>query len=158
MPAIVGKVDVDMFRVLAGKSSALPPKLKAALRKRIRAAAQVAAQDAKNHALLPPESQGKSGKSTGLRQEIADGIKVTLMTGNTAGVVIRETASSAAHPRSVVVGYGALKGWRHPRFGDKSEWFPQKGRVYFGPVIAKHRNQVSAAVRQAMVEAAQTLK
>ena len=153
--SLSGHAQVESFRTLAGKSSRLDPKLRAAMRRRIRAAAMVAAAASKQ-AVLDAPVKGTSG-STGLRQEIAAGIAVSLLTGNRAGVVIRSGANSQAHPRSVVKAFDKAKGWRHPAWGTDT-WVQQQGHPYFASVISRYRDQVTRAVVAAMQEAGDTLK
>lgn len=152
--SLSGHAQTEAFRQLAGKTSNLPPKLKAALRKRIRDAAQVAAADAQNTVRNAPT---KGSQSTGLREDIARGIKVTVATGQTAGVVIRSTTNNQAHPGSVVKAFDRASGWRHRVFGN-DVWAPQEGHPYFASVISKHRDAVTKAVLHAMSEAGDTLK
>ncbi len=157
MPAgsLRGYVDTKQFRTLAGKSSQLEPKLKRALRKNIRQIAEVAAQDSRQTVLSGPAG---SGPQTGLRAGIAAGIKVTLMTGNTAGIIIRATGSGLpASQKKLVRAYNKPGGWRHPVF-KTGTWARQQGRPYFGSVIIQHKDQVTRAVELAMYQAAQSLK
>jgi hypothetical protein len=153
-----GRVDAAQFRALAGKSSQLPAKLKRELRKEIRRAATPAADDAKSTVLQTPASGGNSGEHTGLRQELADGIKVTLMTGKNAGVAIRSTgAGMDKGKRKLVRAYDKPGGWRHPVY-QTGAWVQQLGRQYFGTRIATHKEQVAEAVRTAMKNALDSLK
>lgn len=152
---MTGRADTASFRALAGKTSKLAPALKRELRKQIKAAADKAAEDARQTVLNAPV---KGDESTGLRQDIAAGIKVTLLTGKTAGVVIKSGAGNQAHPASVVKAFDNAKGWRHPEWGNRDFWVRQPGHPYFRSVISKHRPEVTAAVEQAMTDAAKTLK
>jgi hypothetical protein len=152
-----GRVDAAQFRALAGKSSQLPARLKRELRKEIRAAAMPAADDAKTTVMQAPASGGH-GPSTGLRQELADGIKVTLMTGKNAGVAIRSTgAGMDGGKRKLIRAYDKPAGWRHPVF-QTGVWVQQLGRQYFKTRIATHKPDVDAAVRRALQTALNSLK
>jgi hypothetical protein len=156
---IKGRVDTAEFRALVGKTSQLDPALKRALRKQLKRAAEPAAEDVRQVVLLPPESSG-NGPSTGLRQGIAEGITVALMTGKKAGVAIRATTRALPEKQKTLVrAYGARKGWRHPTFGNTEQWRTQLGRPdYFGGTIYAHREQVTDAVEKAMAEALETLR
>lgn len=152
------RTDAADLRNLLGKSSQVPERLRSALRKRIRQAAQVAADDSKRTVLGAPGTRSRHPRHTGLRQGIADGIKVSVMTGARAGVTIRSTgAGLPADKRSLVLAYESRKGWRHPVFGDTERWVTQLGRPYFGAVIFKHRPEVTAAVEAALREAVEAL-
>lgn len=110
--------EVKDFIELFGKSSQVPQKLRTALRKKMKAAAERAAQASRSHVeQAPPSGGGK--RSRGLRQGIASGIGVSLTstTGATkVGVIIK--ASRAGLPedmRPLVKAYNK-KSWRHPVF------------------------------------------
>lgn len=158
-PAVL-TADTSQFRALFGKSSQVDAKLRAALRKRLRQAAQAAAADARMAALQPGRTVGKHPTSAGLRRGIAAGIKVSILTGNTrAGVVIRQDASGlTGSRRSLVRGWEAQRGWRHPVFGNRGAWAQQQGRPYFYEVIKRHQPQVTQAVEDAMRDAVASLQ
>jgi hypothetical protein len=147
------RVDVTEFRRLFGRSSQVDKKLKTALRKNIRLAAERVADDARREV----DSGGAS--ATGLRMGIAAGIKVKVMTGSRAGVTI--IASSAQMPdgkQSLVRAWEARKGWRHPVFGNTAAWVTQQGHPFFRDPIYIRRNDIRTAVEAAMVEAVASLK
>lgn len=153
-----GRVDVAQFRALAGKSSQLDPKLKRALRKRLKDAAGPAVQDVKTTVLSAPASGGASGEHTGLRQGLADGVKVTLMTGKNAGIQIRNTGSGLpASQKKLVRAYNKPGGWRHPVF-KTGAWVKQLGRQFFEARIVTHQAEFTEAARAAMKDALDTLK
>lgn len=153
-------VDTRDFRELFARSSKVEPKLRTALRRRIRDAAKGVAEDVKAEALKPGEGVGtKAGwtprivRTTGLRQNIAGAVKVGILTGNSrSGVRITTNAPLAG-------AWQARRGWRHPVFGDRDTWVQQKGRpdFFYGTVWAG-RDRVKAAVEEAMKEAADSLK
>lgn len=152
--AFAGHADVTQFRSMVGKTSTLSPKLKAQLRKEFRTIGGRVVADIQNVVRRPPMEQGTSGAAgTGLREDLASNVKMTLSTGANAGIVIAERMNDQAHPRGLAVGYGKMDGWRHPIFGT-DVWVQQKGRPYFKPVIDKRRGEVNIAVRRAMVNAA----
>jgi hypothetical protein len=168
--------DTTSFKRLFDKSSQVEPKLKTALRKRTRVAAEQLADTSRlevmNH---PGGTVSAKPHHTGLRMAIASGITVKVMTGARAGVTI--VASSAQMPagkeslvRAWEIGNGTAKGWRHPVFdrdsqltpggkhGEGQVWVTQKGHPYFARPIYTGRDVVTKAVEAAMVEAAESLK
>lgn len=152
MTAIRGSVNVDDFRRLAGKSSTLPPVLKRKLRAAIRAAALVASDDSRTTI-----DDGEPSK-TGLRMAIAAGIHVVIMTGNIAGAKIVGDLKQMPDGKRPMVRAMNKVSFRHPVYGDASVWVVQDGRPYFGTVIDKHREEITAAVERAMADALATLK
>jgi hypothetical protein len=139
--------NVNDFHTLFARSSQVPEKLRAGLRKNIRTAAQVAADAAKREVLQPPLHAGSSPRHTGLRQQIADNIKVSVITSaGSPGVVIRSRGFLSR-------AYDAAKGWRHPVFGDTAIWATTYGRPYFRDVIGTYRGRVTKAVLDAMQDA-----
>lgn len=150
MTAIVGKVNVDDFRRLAGKTSQLPTVLKRELRAQIRLAAEKAADDSRT-------TIDTGASTTGLRLGIASGIRVTVMTGNTAGVRIQAGTSQMAAAKAAMVRAMDKPSFRHPVFGT-STFVEQSGRPYFGSVIARHRSEVTDSVTLALQNALNSLK
>lgn len=142
----------DLRRLLADLKE-FEPKLATALRRTIRNAGKVAAEDSKRAVLSGPGS----GR-TGLRAGIAAGIGVRVMTGrSTQGVRIVSTGSRLpANKKPMVKAYNQAS-FRHPLFGDTRHWYPQQGRPYFGSVIGAHRAQFQRAVQDALDEAARTI-
>ena len=154
-------VDTRDFRELFARSSQVEPKLRTALRRRIRDAAKGVAEDVKAEALQPGEGVGTKdyayaagrGRSTGLRRGIAAAVRVGILTGNArSGVRITTNAPLAG-------AWQARRGWRHPVFGDRDAWVQQRGRPdYFYGTVWDGRDQVKSAVESAMQEAADSLK
>ena len=150
MTAIRGTVNVDDFRRLAGKTSELEPRLKRELRASIRLAAERAADDARTTIDNGPST-------TGLRMAIAQGIRVTVMTGNTAGIRITTAVSQMPEGKQKLVRAMDKQSFRHPIFGTDG-WVEQSGRPYFASVIYKHREDVSQEIQAAMQRALDSLK
>lgn len=158
-------VDTKDFRTLFSRSSQVEPKLRTALRRRIRNAAKGLAEEVKAEALKPGEGSQRregilrrkvyragAGRSTGLRQGIADSVKVNILTGSTRQGV-RITANGT------LAGAWQGKGWRHPVFEDRETWVAQRGRPgYFHKTIGHGSARVREAVEAAMQEAADSLK
>ena len=113
------KVDGLEFTALFGKSSKVSPKLRTALRKRLRTAGEEAAAQSRSEVLKPPMEAGKNRRHRGLRQGIAAGISVKIETGTNprrAGVKILAKKSSLPEDmRPLVKAYERGK-WRHPVF------------------------------------------
>ena len=166
--------DARQFKELLGKTSAFEPKLRTALRKRIRAEADKGAKEAREEVAKAPGTvagrtrvnlgtrgfQSHKGlKARGVRQGIAAGIKVQVAANGSrkVGVFIRSTgAGLPPSQRFMVRAWDKEAGWRHPVFGT-SEWVQQKGRPYFGSVIAKREQEIAEGVKRALDEAARTL-
>jgi surface antigen len=94
-----------------------------------------------------------------LREGISRGIRVQIAANGQrkVGVFIRSTGSGLpASKRSLVRAWDKEAGWRHPVFGT-DEWVQQKGRPYFGSVIAKREQEIAEGVRRALEEAARSL-
>ena len=151
--SVTTRADTTEFKRLFDKSSQVDKKLMTALRRNIRIAGEQAADASRTTV----DSGG--GSKTGLRMGIAAGIKVKVMTGNRAGVtIVASSASMPAGKESLVRAWEGAKGWRHPVFG---RWLEgqknQHGHPYFAKTIFGHRDNVRAAVENAMEEAARSL-
>jgi len=155
---MVVRADTADFRRLFARSSLVDKKLKTALRRNIRAAAGRAAQAAREQVQQPAETESAHPHHTGLRDRIAAGISVKVMTGARAGVTI-VASSKAMRPgeESLVKAWEKERGWRHPVFG-KAVWASQRGRPYFVRTISERQPAVRAAVEEAMREAARSLE
>lgn len=187
--------DARQFKELLGKTSAFEPKLRTALRKRIRAEADKGAEDSRREAAKSPGTVSATPRHTGLRAGIAAGMKVTVAANGQrkVGVFITSTGKGLpASKRRLVRLWDNDKGWRHPVYakGGKSigkararaarakgkgalaegiarlgvdaarggaTWVQQKGRPYFGSVIAKREQEIAEGVKRALDEAARTL-
>lgn len=88
-----------------------------------------------------------------LRQRIADGVKVQILTGaRREGVRIVTSAPLAG-------AWQSRRGWRHPVFGNRNQWAQQQGNPdYFYGTVWAGRDRVKTAVEEAMKEAADSLK
>jgi hypothetical protein len=122
-PPVEISADVRQFIDLSGKTSAVEPKLRRALRRRMKAAAEKAAVDVRAEVLKSPPSGGVSGRSRGMRRGIASGVRVTLTSTTGAsrvGVVVKSTGSGLdPQDRSLARAYNKPT-FRHPVFGGKS--------------------------------------
>lgn len=149
--------DARLFNELLGKSSQVEPKLKAALRKRLRQVALAAVEDVRAEVKKPPLSRGR-GRSTGLRAGIAAGLGVTISTSSRkSGVLIQSKANRMpAAQRGLIRAYNKPGGWRHPTFG-REPWQQQKGRPFFEGPIEAHEPKIRQAVLDAMNDAIEHL-
>ena len=141
-------VDAAQFRALVGKSSTLEPKLKAALRRKIREQAEPAAAAVRAAVMSGPAVKADRG----MRAKIAASVKTSIVgTGNSAGVRITVQAPMAG-------AWESKKGWRHPVFGH-DVWAKQSGNPgWFRKSIYSRREQVRQGVEAAMREALDALK
>jgi hypothetical protein len=159
--AVDVSVDAADFAALLGRTSRLSPELKKALRKRIRDAGTTAANAAKDEVQKAPLTHGRRPKDRGLRKGIARGIKVQIAASQNSkrvGVVIKSSGSGLpAEKKPLVRRWNRVNGFRHPLFGDKDHWYPQKGRPYWGSVMSRRKDELARQVRQALDEALQSL-
>lgn len=155
--AVDVSVDAADFARLLGRTSQLDPALKKALRKRVREAGVEAANASKDEVQKAPLQRGKRPKDRGLRAGIARGIKVQIAASANSkrvGVVIKSSGSGLPEvQKKLVRRWNRSGGFRHPLFGDKDHWYPQKGRPYWGSVLSKKQPELARKVRQAMDEA-----
>lgn len=151
--AVGFRVDDSDFRRLFARSSSVEPKLRTALRRNIR----VAGKDV----VIAMQSEVRSGTyatNRGLRDRIAAGMSLSILTGSKPGVMIRSAPTAMqANEKSMVAAWQSQKGWRHRVF-NKDVWVTQMGRPFFFSTVAAHRDQVTGVVRAAMVEAAEYLR
>lgn len=143
--------DVDDFARLLSRTSVVDAKLRTGLRRNIRNVAKTVASDVKNEVLKPPLRAGRNPRHTGLRQGIAAGVGVSILTGNSrAGVQITSRGFLAR-------AYDKPQGWRHPTYGTDA-WVTQRGRPYFRDRIPAHRDEMAKAVQAALAEAVASLE
>lgn len=127
---------------------AFQPKLATGIRREIRNAAKVAAKAAQD------EVRGGGQSSTGLREGIARGIRVSISTGaRSSGVRIVSSGSGLDASRKPMVKAYNSPSFRHPVFGNANRWVTQAGRPYFGSVIARHKGEVQQGIERALDDA-----
>ena len=144
--------DVADFARLFARTSVVDAKLRTSLRRNIRNVAKLAAADSKREVLQPPLRPGVNPHHTGLRQQIAAGIGVSILTGNSrVGVQITSRGFLAR-------AYDKPQGWRHPTFGNTGVWSTTYGRPYFRDRLPLHRDAMTRAVAAAMTEALASLE
>ena len=100
-------------------------------------AAKPVAEDEKRAALA---IKAKGPKSTGLRQGLADGVRIGVRTSKTtAGVRILTKAKLAKASRNGK--------WRHPVFGDRTVWvFESLAPGWFSRTARRHRTEAAARI------------
>lgn len=129
------------------------PALAKALRKRIRNAGMIAAEQVKATLAMPSPGGGPDDGAS--RAALIAATRVSVSFAKRAAGAKITTGSSkldAAHKGLLKV-YNK-KTFRHPVFGDRSNWVAQEGRPYFGTVIQKALdraliNEVQAALAEA---------
>ena len=140
------RVDASDFQRLFSKSSQVEPKLKAALRRRIRSAGQEIVDDMRRNVL-----SGSYKIDAGLRQKIAAGLRLTFSTtASGAGVRITSNGPLAA-------AWESSRGWRHPVMGNRDAWVHQMGRPYFNRTAMAAKGKVQTQVELAMKDAISSL-
>lgn len=95
-------------------------------------------------------------RHTGLRQTVASAIALQ-QTAKGIRIVVR-SARLPEDQRTLPRHLDSEKGWRHPVFGNKSNWVHQQGRPYFASTIKKRAPQFRQAVLDAMDEIAQEIE
>lgn len=180
--AAVGKravdvsVDAKQFYEVVTQARLFDKKMYTGLRKELRAAGADAVKDVKKEVKLAPASAPVQFHR-GLRDNLAAGIKIQIKASESSRQVGVFIASTGKSPASKLLKrkYDNPKGWRHPVFqrGQSSKklsefrgaekewgnlsgqvkWVTQKGRPYFGSVIAGKEPVVSAAVEAALDKA-----
>lgn len=126
-PGLGVDADVQDFYRIAGKLSAAGPKVKTALRKRVREAGLELVKEVQAEVMRPPLGQASGRQipglpqTRGLRRSIRDGVSLSVGTSTPekAGVVInaRSTRMGDASRKKLLKKYNAEKGWRSPNIG-----------------------------------------
>jgi hypothetical protein len=154
------RADARQFQELFGKTSTLEPKLRNALRRKIRKAADYLAEDVRSEVMKEPGTRSPHPRSRRLRAGIRAGVGVQISANSKryVGVFIRSNGKGLDAERKVLAArWNRKKGFRHPVFGNRENWAAQKGRQYFGVVIIENRKKVHTAVLDAMAEAEKAL-
>ena len=168
--AIDVSVDAKDFHDLLGKSSKVPKKLRAELRKQIKQAVV---------ASILPEARQRIGLSparnqVGLRQGIASSIRVSLASSTNSAKVgvflvtdgrnvppkLSKSGSVSGDPQArqklaVIFEKGQKKDYsattfRHPVFGDRRTWRTQARTPYMQVSIDAHATTIEVAIRKAL--------
>ncbi len=133
------------------------PALARALRKRIRNAGNVAAQEVIKTLRLPsPDGGPDRGLS---REALAQATRVTVSFAKRAAGARIVTSSSRLpdEHKGLLKVYNKTR-FRHPVFGDRDFWVYQQGRPYFGEVITRMINrELINEIRNALDEATRAI-
>ena len=138
------------------------------LRRNIRNAAKVAAEDVKKKVQEPPPNDAPG--TAGSRGNIASGISVRINTGarsKTQGASIVGSSKNLPAERKAMLRLYNKESWRHPVFdhtkrakgirgffgGRDKVWVTQQGNPFFGAVLEKHTDDVQRAIKAAVDEA-----
>lgn len=126
-PAELNRLKLDL--------DAADKKLTTALRKRIKAAGQIAVDAIRDSLDNPPDRGGPDPE--GFREALQRMTSTRVsFSAKSAGVKIATSSSGLPlGDKSLMAAYNSRKGLRHPLFGDTTRWFQQKGRPYFGAAI-----------------------
>ncbi|WP_219512720.1 hypothetical protein [Nonomuraea ceibae] len=105
-------------------------------------------------------ARARARRGSGLRDSVARSLRLNVKTGSrTARVRIEvDAAKLPEDQRSLPRHLDNPKGWRHPRFGDRRHWYPQKGRPWFEVTIRKHLPALRAHVLKAMDDIANRIE
>jgi hypothetical protein len=147
------RVDASDLRKVGKIARTFGPELNRQLRKNIRAAAAIGANDAKQ-AIREMPSKGQDDHK--LRELIASAVSISIVTGKYADVRIRVRRTPALN----AIGAGGIAKaintgkWKHPVFGDREVWVAQKGFEFFDSRIERHREEMKVLVAAALDEAA----
>ncbi|WP_432001232.1 hypothetical protein [Streptomyces sioyaensis] len=144
----------EEFQRVATALREVDARLPGQLRSELRKAARPLVARAKTKVRALP-THGRS--HTGLRRRVAAGVGIRVSTSRHPGVTI---TTKMADPSEAVIprGMDSQRGWRHPVFGDTDNWVTQHtGGSWFRETFADGRDEVQAAVRQVLENAAQTI-
>ena len=157
--------DAKQFYEVLTQARLFDKKLYTGLRKQLRTAGNDAAQDVRAEVVKDPGSAPVQFHR-GLRTNLAAGIRVQIKASESArqvGVFIASTGKSSA-AKQLKRSYDKPGGWRHPVFqrgtaagAQKTVWVTQKGRPYFGSVIARKEAAIAASVEAALDHAVDTI-
>lgn len=168
MPELEANLDPGSLRRLVQASRTWDKVSRAEMRKGLRTAASRGAEAAQREVLGDPPGRGaarRSGRSTGLRQGLAKGVKVAIRTGreNSSGEVtgegVRVTTTGSklkATQEPMVKAYMARR-FRHPVFGNKHKYVDQEGKNWFFGPLMQGREEYQREIVKAIEAAAQAI-
>lgn len=125
------------------------------IRRNLRTAAKPAVDAVRSEVRSIPT---KGIRSNGVRDAVAQGVGLRISAAKSGGSV-----TISASPRRLPANRKAMArllntpSWRHPVFGNRDEWVEQTSRPYFGSVIYRYRDELRAAVEDALNDAAKAL-
>lgn len=162
------RVDTQELRALITRLRDVQDrKLKAALRKTLREAADIAVEGVREEILKPPPEKIDTrilarfrrrkvtrSRSSGLRADIAKATRASLTKGSekNGGQVSIVAANARLQDRhkGMAKAYNSAQ-FRHPTWGNRDKWVPQRGqRNYFGQGVAGRRDEMMRRLQAAM--------
>lgn len=139
-------IDAQQWYKLKQELDAFDPEIARALRRRIKAAGDVAAKEVQRTLRLPPPTGGPD--DTGGREALAAATRVTVsFSKRSAGARIVTSASQLPAEHKGLLKVYNKSTFRHPVFDpmtrpkDEWTWVAQEGRPYFGSVILQAMNE-----------------
>lgn len=139
----------DVVKALAEADRSLPKQF-------IRDIAEIAqgmAAEARARALALP-AKGTSG-TTGLRKDVARGVRVRTVVNRVSITTSMPETDEAIIPR----GFDTRRGWRHPVFGNKSNWVRQPGGEFswFMEAMQDGKDPMTDKLTEALEDAAERI-
>lgn len=155
--AIVTGSGPEELRRLAAELKAADPLLRKNLAKAFREAAKPVVKAAQDAILESPSDHDGT-----LRREVAKTVSAAVSTGNGKQVTLNIVSRGSRMPEGKDKLPGNLNGdrWRHPVFGNRRNWVPQRSRAegWFSETIAGRARGLQAAAEAAMEETARELE
>lgn len=141
------QIDSAEFKRSMNQLRSFDRKLYLQVRRKLREAGRSAVQDVRREVR-------KGGPSrTGLREALAEGTQVSVLSGRRAGVTITTSPTRLpANKKSMAKAWNRST-FRHPLPGDREHWVTQAGHPYFGATLAHHRAAMQQAILQALQDA-----
>jgi len=150
------RLDPVSFGRVMRDIKAFDPALAKALRVKFRIVAATVVADVKRTILEP--TPGGADHNVGVRQGLADGTRLSILTGKrVSGVRISTSSAKLAAAHQAMAKAYNKRSFRHPVFG-RDTWVSEGGRPYFGAVIAHHKAELHLAAMSALEEAAATVR
>lgn len=120
------------------------------------------------HAFTAEQSARRTGRDIGaaiarglrkprsLRANIASAAKLQIRAQGIRYII--DSSGLPESQRTLPRHLDSPKGWRHPVFGDRTNWVHQQGKPYFGATISKRSNDFRQAIFAAMEETANKIQ
>lgn len=124
----------EWFR-LKRELDAFDPALARALRKRIKNAGQVAADEVKKTLRLPSPGGGDDSGEGRAALIAATRVTVSFSKRAAGAKVVTGSSKLPAEHKGLLNVYNKKNKFRHPVFGDRDTWVEQQGRPYFSASI-----------------------
>lgn len=158
------QVQVPDFRALMLRAKEFDRALSTNLRREIRNAAK----DMRD-AMAAEAVAGSYEHETGMRQAVAAGLTVSILTGSarSAGVVIRATTGALPPGKKAMARAWNKQKWRHPVYvrgedgllhEDRSDWVDEEGHPYFGVTANRLLRPTQQRIFAAMLDAQRVME